>query len=138
MHPTPIIIGLQLVAALVFFPGLLLWLSGDWRWVEGWIFGVWWVSLGAAILLWLHYRDPALYAERFRMPGSGGESRSDLAILIELKVCAGQAVGGAVEVDGAGFAFVIGHDSEGSAIGGGDGVADMSDGGGEVGPADLY
>jgi len=87
MRPTPIIIGLQLLAALVFFLGLLLWLSGDWRWVEGWIFGVWWVSLAAAILLWLHYRDPALYAERFRMPGSGGESRSDLAILIGMKVC---------------------------------------------------
>ncbi|MGO9086013.1 MAG: methyltransferase family protein [Candidatus Sulfotelmatobacter sp.] len=87
MRPTPIIIGLQLVAALVFFLGLLPWLSGDWRWVEGWIFGVWWVSLAAAFLLWLYYRDPELYAERFRMPGSGGESRSDLAILIGIKVC---------------------------------------------------
>jgi len=87
MRPTPIIIGLQLVAALVFFLGLLLWLSGDWRWVEGWIFGVWWVSLAAAILLWLHYRDPALYAERFRLLGSGGESRSDLPILIGMRVC---------------------------------------------------
>ena len=87
MRPTPIIIGLQLVAALVFFLGLLLWLSGDWRWVEGWIFGVWWVSFAAFILSWLRYRDPALFAERFRMPGSGGESRSDLAILIGLKVC---------------------------------------------------
>jgi protein-S-isoprenylcysteine O-methyltransferase Ste14 len=87
MRPTPIIIGLQLVAGLVFFLGLLLWLSGDWRWVEGWIFGVWWVSFFAAMLLWLRSRDPALYAERFRMPGSGGESRSDLAILIGIKVC---------------------------------------------------
>jgi len=87
MRPTPTITGLQLVAAPVFFLGLPLWLSGDWRWVEGWIFGAWWVSLGAAVLFWLHYRDPALYAERFRMPGSGGESRSDLTILIGMKVC---------------------------------------------------
>jgi protein-S-isoprenylcysteine O-methyltransferase Ste14 len=87
MRPTPIVIGLQLVAAPVFFLGLLLWLSGDWRWVEGWIFGVWWVSFAAAILAWLYYRDPALYAERFRMPGSGGESRSDLAIVLALKAC---------------------------------------------------
>ena len=87
MRPTPIIIGLQLAGLPVVFLGLLLWLSGDWRWVEGWIFGVWWVSFVAAVLLWLHYRDPALYAERFRMPGSGGESRSDLAILIGIKVC---------------------------------------------------
>jgi protein-S-isoprenylcysteine O-methyltransferase Ste14 len=87
MRPTPIIIGLQLVAAAVFFLGIVLWLPGDWRWVEGWIFGVWWISFFAAMLLWLRYRNPALYAERFRMPGSGGESRSDLAILIGLKVC---------------------------------------------------
>jgi protein-S-isoprenylcysteine O-methyltransferase Ste14 len=87
MRPTPIIIGFQLVAAAVVFLGLVLWLSGDWRWVEGWIFGVWWVSFAAAILLWLRSRDPALYAERFRMPGSGGESRADLAIFIGIKVC---------------------------------------------------
>jgi protein-S-isoprenylcysteine O-methyltransferase Ste14 len=85
MRPTPIIIALQL-GALVVFLGLLLWLSGDWRWVEGWIFGAWLVSFAAAMLLWLRYRDPALYAERFRMPGSGGESRSDLAIVIGAKL----------------------------------------------------
>src|SRR5271157_4147677 len=88
MRPTPIITGLMLVAVPVGILGLaalLLWLSGDWRWVEGWIFGVWWVSFAAAILLWLHYRDPALLAERIRMPGTGGESRSDLAILIGTK-----------------------------------------------------
>jgi len=66
---------------------LLLWLSGDWRWVECWIFGIWWVSFVAAIFLWLHYKDPALLAERFRMPGGGGESRADMAMLIGIKVC---------------------------------------------------
>jgi Transposase IS66 family len=90
MRSTPIITDLVLVAAGVgVLAGaiLMLWLSGDWRWVEGRIFGVWWVSFIAAILLWLRFRDPALLAERFPMPGSGGESRSDLAILIGIKVC---------------------------------------------------
>jgi protein-S-isoprenylcysteine O-methyltransferase Ste14 len=90
MRPSPIIAGLIVVAVPVGILGLaalLLWLSGDWSWVEGWIFGVWWVSFAAAILLWLHYRDPALLTERMRMPGSGGESRSDVAILIGIKVC---------------------------------------------------
>ena len=85
MRPTPIVLGLQLVALAVVYLGLLLWLSGDWRWVEGWIFDVWWVSLIAAMFLWLRYRDPALLAERMRMPGSGGESRSDMVILIGVK-----------------------------------------------------
>src|SRR5271157_3473819 len=90
MRSTPIITGLILVAApvgVLGFAALLLWLSGDWRWVEGWIFGVWWVSFVAAIQLWLRFKDPALLAERMRMPGSGGESRADMAILIGLKVC---------------------------------------------------
>ena len=89
MRFTLIINGLVFVAAGAYALGLtalLLWLSGDWRWVEGWIFGVWWVSFMAAILLWLHYKDPALLAERFRLPGSGGESHADMAILIGVKV----------------------------------------------------
>ncbi len=69
------------------FAALLLWLSGDWRWVEGWIFGVWWFSFMAAMVLWLHYKDPALLAERMCKPGSGGESRADMAILFAIKVC---------------------------------------------------
>ncbi|MGB9489276.1 MAG: methyltransferase [Terriglobales bacterium] len=77
----------MLAGLAVVYLGLLLWLSGDWRWVEGWIFGIWWVSLASAILLWLRSRDPALLAERFRMPGSGGESSSDVAILIGIKLC---------------------------------------------------
>ena len=90
MRPRPIITELQWVAApvgVLGFAALLLWLSDDWRWAEGWIFGVWWVSFVAAIFLWPRFRDPALLAERFRMPGSGGESRSDLVILLGMKVC---------------------------------------------------
>ena len=89
MPSTRIITGLILVAAIVGVLGLaafMLWLSGDWRWVEGWIFGVWWVGFVAALLLWLRSRDPALLAERMRMPGSGGESRSDVVILIGIEL----------------------------------------------------
>ena len=89
MGSAPIITGLIWAAAPVGILGLaalVLWLSGNWRWVEGWIFGVWWVSFIAGLFLWLHYKDPALLAERMRMPGSGGQSRSDVAILIGVKV----------------------------------------------------
>ena len=53
MRPTPIITGLMFVGAgayLLGLPALLLWLSGDWRWIEGWIFGVWFPVLFAASL----------------------------------------------------------------------------------------
>jgi len=87
MRPKPFIIGLLLAGLAVVYLGLPLWLSGDWRWVEGWIFGIWWVAFVSAISLWLYYKDPALLAERFRIPGSGGESRADLVILLGIKVC---------------------------------------------------
>ncbi len=90
MRSTPIFSRLILVAAPVGVLGLatlMLWLSGNWRWVEGWIFGGWWLCFMAAMVLWLHYKDPELLAERLRKPGSGGESRTDMAILIGLKVC---------------------------------------------------
>ena len=90
MRPAPIITGLMWVAApigVLGFAALLLWLSGNWRWVEGWIFGLWWVSFMATLYLWLRLRDPALLAERMRKPGSGGESRVDMAILFALKLC---------------------------------------------------
>jgi len=90
MPSTPIITGLLWVAAPVGVLGiaaLLLWLSGNWRWVEGWIFGIWWLSFMVTLYLWLRLRDPALLAERMRRPGSGGESRSDTVILFALKLC---------------------------------------------------
>ena len=87
MRPTPIILGLLLAGLALVYLGLPLWLSGNWRWVEAWIFGAWFVTFGSAVLLWLRFKDPALLAERFRMPGSGGESRSAVAILIAMKLC---------------------------------------------------
>jgi protein-S-isoprenylcysteine O-methyltransferase Ste14 len=89
MRSSPIITGLVFVAVGAYVLGLVtlqLWLSGDWHWVQGWIFGVWLASFVATMFLWLRFRDPALLAERLRMPGSGGESRSDLVILLSVKV----------------------------------------------------
>ena len=73
-------------AYLLFWPALLLWLSGDWRWREGWIFGLWLVSLCAVCIAWLYRRDPELLAERYRRPGTGGQSRSDARIVYGLLV----------------------------------------------------
>lgn len=70
MRSTRINTGLVVVACayLLGWAALILWMSGDWRWVEGWIFDVWWVSFISAGFLWLHYKDLGLLAERMRMP----------------------------------------------------------------------
>jgi len=71
-------------AYLVAWPVLQLWLSGDWRWVEGWVFGLWFVALCGTCIGWLYRKDPALLAERFRQPGSGGQSSADKVIVYGL------------------------------------------------------
>jgi protein-S-isoprenylcysteine O-methyltransferase Ste14 len=87
MSSTPAITPAKLVATaayLVVWPILQLWLAGDWRWIEGWLFGLWFVALCTASIAWLYRKDPALLAERYRRPGSGGQSRADEVIVYGL------------------------------------------------------
>ena len=73
----------QLLSAAV---NLLLWPAlvvaiGGWRWPEGWIFAGWFAALCTHTLVWLYRHDPALLLERYRRPGSGGQSRGDTILL---------------------------------------------------------
>ena len=77
----------KLVGTLVYllaWPAMQLWVSGDWGWTAGWFFGVWLVALSAACIVWLYRKDPALLAERYRRPGSGGQPRADQGIVYGL------------------------------------------------------
>lgn len=65
----------KLVFAFLFvliFPALILVLSGDFLWPEGWIFAAWFLLLCYSTILYLYRKDPALLAERFRKPGAAG------------------------------------------------------------------
>jgi protein-S-isoprenylcysteine O-methyltransferase Ste14 len=66
---------------LLVWPALILLLAGDWRWTEGLLFGAWFVVMCATTIAWLYRKDPSLLAERYRRPGSGGQSRTDAAIV---------------------------------------------------------
>jgi len=74
------------IAYLAGVPALCLFLSGNWQWREGWIFGAWYAALCGLCLGWLYFKDPALLAERFRKPGTGGETRSDMVLLLGIKL----------------------------------------------------
>jgi len=45
------------VAYLVGLPTVILWLSGDWRWIEGWIFGAWFATLARRSYWQTNYQD---------------------------------------------------------------------------------
>lgn len=58
-------------------PVLLLVLAGDWFWIQGWIFNIWYIVLGFSTVIYLYFRDPGLLIERLRKPGTGGEKGWD-------------------------------------------------------------
>jgi hypothetical protein len=52
------------VIRLVLNSLIVLFASGDWRWLEGWIFALWFVAMILSATIYLAIRDPALLAER--------------------------------------------------------------------------
>jgi protein-S-isoprenylcysteine O-methyltransferase Ste14 len=57
----PLIFGAIL---LLIIPVLLMSAAGDWRWVEGWIFSLWYLGLSYTAVFSTYWRDPELLAER--------------------------------------------------------------------------
>ncbi len=58
---------------ILLLPVLLLALAGDWFWIQGWIFNIWYIVLGFSTVIYLYFKDPELFLERLRKPGTGGE-----------------------------------------------------------------
>jgi protein-S-isoprenylcysteine O-methyltransferase Ste14 len=62
---------------LFLWPALFLFLSGDWFWIEGWIFGIWFLITTFTIITYMYVKDPALLAERYRKQGTGNQKKWD-------------------------------------------------------------
>lgn len=62
---------------ILIFPMGVLFISGDWLWIQGWIFTIWFLGLSYGTVYYLYRNDPDLLRERFRRPGTGGEKDWD-------------------------------------------------------------
>jgi protein-S-isoprenylcysteine O-methyltransferase Ste14 len=69
---------------ILIFPALLIVLSGDWLWIEGWIFNAWFIALCAITIGYLYRHDPALLAERYKQPGAGNQRGWDRYVVYGL------------------------------------------------------
>jgi protein-S-isoprenylcysteine O-methyltransferase Ste14 len=78
-------VGFTFIYILI-FPALLLFLSGDWFWMEGWIFSIWFIILCFTTIIYLFRKDPALLAERYQKPGSGNQKGWDKYIVFGLVI----------------------------------------------------
>jgi protein-S-isoprenylcysteine O-methyltransferase Ste14 len=69
---------------ILLFPLLLLLLSGDLTWPEGWIFSIWFIVLCFTTILYLERKDPALLEERYQKPGTGNHEGWDRYVVFGL------------------------------------------------------
>ena len=66
---------------LLIFPALIIILSGDWLWLEGWLFNAWYLVLCLSSLIYLYRKDPALLEERYRTRKDSTQKKWDKYIL---------------------------------------------------------
>ncbi len=70
----------KLISQIIFiflWPAALIFLSGNWFWAEGWIFGVWFVALSLSRVMYMFHQDPELLEERSRKFGTGNHEGWD-------------------------------------------------------------
>ncbi|HSF83716.1 MAG TPA: isoprenylcysteine carboxylmethyltransferase family protein [Anaerolineales bacterium] len=72
---------LSSLITVVIFPAVILFVSGDWLWLEGWIFGLWFDAMVLSNMIYLFRNDPALLAERSKAPGSDNQKPWDKYLL---------------------------------------------------------
>jgi protein-S-isoprenylcysteine O-methyltransferase Ste14 len=78
----------NLVMSALFFPALTLLLAGNWRWLEGWLFALWFVAMLEFNIIYVYWKDPALLAERTKAPGSGNQKPWDKYLMGAILVIA--------------------------------------------------
>ena len=66
---------------ILIFPAVFLFASGNWLWLEGWIFSLWFDAMVLSNYIYLYQHDPALLAERSKAPGSDNQKKWDKYLL---------------------------------------------------------
>ncbi|MFA9406075.1 MAG: hypothetical protein ACERKX_09700 [Anaerolineales bacterium] len=62
---------------ILIFLAILLFLSGGWMWIEGWMFTAWFIALSYSAIFYLYRYDPGLLAARYKQPGSANQEGWD-------------------------------------------------------------
>jgi protein-S-isoprenylcysteine O-methyltransferase Ste14 len=79
------IVFLSVFIAL-FFPAVILLLSGNISWIEGWILSLWFDSMMLANIVYMYKKNPALISERLTASGSHNQKKWDKFLLNSLFV----------------------------------------------------
>jgi len=76
-----------LITILV-FPAVILFASGNWLWLEGWVFGLWFDAMVLSTMIYMYRHDPALLAERSKASDSDNQKQWDKVLIIGIYIIA--------------------------------------------------
>ena len=76
------------IVTTISFPALILFLGGNWLWIEGWIFSLWLDVMVLSVTIYMYLKDPALLAERAQLPGSKNQKPWDKYLLTAIYLTA--------------------------------------------------
>ena len=69
---------------MILFPALILPLSGNFLWVEGWVFSIWFDAMMLANWIYLYTKNPSLIEERLNKHGYQNQKKWDKYLLRSL------------------------------------------------------
>jgi protein-S-isoprenylcysteine O-methyltransferase Ste14 len=81
---SPVAFIINFVLSAIFFPALILLLAGNWNWLEGWVFALWFVAMLEFNIIYLYWKDPALLSERTKAPASGNQQSWDKVLIVAI------------------------------------------------------
>lgn len=72
----------NIIISAIFYPALMVLLSGNWRWLEGWLFALWFDVMLIFNMVYLYVKDPALLTERTKPVGSENQKTWDKYLIV--------------------------------------------------------
>lgn len=69
-------------------PVIILFLAGDWQWLEGWIFSIWFDIMVLSNSIYLYINNPELLADRASLPGTKNQKKWDKYLMIVIYLLA--------------------------------------------------
>lgn len=69
---------------VVLFPSIIILLSGNLAWTEGWILSIWFVVMMLSNMIYMYIKNPTLIAERLNAHGSHNQKKWDKYLLTSL------------------------------------------------------
>jgi protein-S-isoprenylcysteine O-methyltransferase Ste14 len=72
------------ILVILFFPAVIILLSGNLLWIEGWILSIWFDLMMLGNIFYMYKKNPALISERLNAHGTQNQKKWDKYLLIIL------------------------------------------------------